>query len=260
MTDSTSPFVTGRVVATHLAIIDWDDTVMPSSYLTEHLNFSQMPGPNSVLMFSEKPGHSMEAICRDLAFAGEAALRMLQTLYAMFGRNVLIVTNALEKWLWSSLDVTGSLAPVWREVAALLTTQRTKIYYARANNLDKVTVFRQILGRGFQGMHRDAAPLNVLTIGDQWKDHVLTHQVSHHKIKFSQSPSARFLASELLTVIKLLSDPNGAFFCVQMNPEKQMLIWLKEENLTESPRSQSPVTPGSSEGGGWEQVSNYNRR
>jgi len=231
--DSTcTSFVSGRVGATQLVIIDWDDTLVPTSFLTKHLKFGFNGCSRKLSMCWVKSGHSMESICRKLALAGDAALRMLQTLYIMFGRNIWIVTNAKEEWLWGSLDIAGALAPVWREVAALVTTFNIPIHYARANKLRKSAVFHQILTSGFETTPLDAGPLNVLTIGDQWHDHVLSDAVSHHRIKLAGSPTALYLANELMAVSQLLSDPNGAFFSLPSNSEQRMFIQFNDEKRT----------------------------
>ena len=195
---------------------------MPTTYLLSHTDFEVDHKTKRVTSFRFKSNSKGKEhdIRRTLKESGSAALRMLKALYLYFvdgtaGRDLLIVTNGVEEWLWNSLIITGTLCPIYRQIQQLLHAQKTQIIYARNHNLHpiywKMVSFDLILQRFLD--QKQYRKLNVITIGDQWTDHcsiemTVTFQkhnraISHHQIKFYPAVDARYLAVELKYIADL---------------------------------------------------------
>ena len=204
----------------NVLFLDWDDTVMPTTYLLSHIDFYVDRTTKKLMSFQFKSGSKgkEDEIRSALKESGSAALRLLKSLYLYFvdsgsGRNLMIVTNGVEEWLWNSLIITGTLCPIYRQIEQLLRGQRTQIIYARNLNLSpnywKMASFDYILDRFFQ--QTQWHKINVITIGDQWTDHCSIEMsptfrrlnndkircISHHAIKFFVAADAKYMASEL---------------------------------------------------------------
>ena len=247
----------------HLVILDWDDTIMPTSYLLSNIGFTVDPTTNRVTSIWRKSGSTKKTdeIRRTLKESGSAALRMLKVLYLHFadsasGRNLLIVTNGQQEWLWNSLTITGTLCPIYRQIEQLLRGRNTEIIFARNLSLDpnywKMMSFDHILDRFLVQMrsHR----LNVITIGDQWTDHCSIEmtptfqrhrqRVSHHQIKLYPDSDAHYMSVELDYVSGLfLTDNSTDCILLQfaVNDDDGILIefdgYLEDEECPPSPDS-----------------------
>jgi len=196
----------------HLVLLDWDDTLMPTTYLMEHIDFAADPASKRVRALALKPGSKGKAkeIRCALHESGSAALRMLRALYslkAILGHNmsIVIVTNGLEQWLWNSLTITAVLCPMYRQIELLLQGQSTEIVFARNHCLHhdhwKLAAFNVIFSR--LKRQKRLQTLNVITVGDQWTDHILPscgRPLCHHQIKLFPAANARYLAAELNVV------------------------------------------------------------
>ena len=231
----------------HLVLLDWDDTVMPTTYLLSHIDFEMDNTTKKVTSFRLKSGSKgkEEEIRRTLNESGSAALRMLKALYLYFvdsvsGRELLIVTNGVEEWLWNSLIITGTLCPIYRQIEQLLHGQKTQIIYARnlslSSNYWKMARFDLILQRFLD--QKQYRKLNVITIGDQWTDHCSiemtntfrrcndpnARRISHHQIKLFPAVDARYLAVELNYIADLFTAPNCALHQFAANDDDGILI------------------------------------
>lgn len=205
-----------------IVILDWDDTLMPSSYLRSNLNLRSNSKTGEITSIRRNPESKLRAekICKSLKESGTAALNLLTTLYRDFvestsGRRLFIVTNGSRKWLRDSLSIAGALCPIYQEIKQFLIDHNTQIIYARNTNLEyrywKKMKFEWILNQSVE--QRQCRKLNVITIGDQWNDHQSIkmaptfwrhHQsVVHHQIKFSANADARYIAAELKYVAGL---------------------------------------------------------
>jgi len=222
-----------------LVILDWDDTVFPTDYLLKHLDYAVHANSGKLSWSRLKAGHSLNALRRNMTVTGSAALRMLKSLYSVSGnsgRNALIVTSGVKGWVQNSLVIAATLSPIWQKVGQMLQVRATPVIYARRQNMEchhwKLAVFQQILS----GIPCPLSDLHVLTIGDQWTDHILNFKVSHHMIKLAMSPNAQTLAAELHEVAKLLADTNSTVH--QLSPN-QIVIHLggspKHVELTPKP-------------------------
>lgn len=208
----------------HVVLLDWDDTLMPTTYLLSHIAYKVNRNTKKVMAFRFKSGSNGKEneIRQRLQESGSAALRMLRTLYLHFlnrasGRNLLIVTNGAPEWLWNSLTITGALCPIYRQIEQLLRGQRTQIVYARNRRLEpnywKMAKFDLILERFIE--QKRCQNVNVITIGDQWTDHCSIalapifqrhpKAISHHQIKLYPAADAHYMATELNYIAAIFS-------------------------------------------------------
>ena len=240
----------------HIVILDWDDTLMPTTYLLSHIDFEVDQNTKRVKTFRFKPGSNGKEneIRQTLKESGTAALRMLKALYLYFvdrssGRNLLIVTNGVAHWLWNSLIIAGTLCPIYRRIQQLLQGQNTQIIYARNHKLHpiywKMMSFEVILGRFLK--QKPYRKLNVITIGDQWTDHCSIEMtstyryhpstVSHHQIKLYPGADARYLAVELNYIADVLTHTVSRSSLLQFAAEGIVLEFDGYHGDTDSVRS-----------------------
>ena len=268
----TKPVLRSAYVATpmykttmqHVLLLDWDDTVMPTSYLQSHFDIYVDRCTKQVKAFRLKPESKSkeDEIRRTLKKAGSAALRMLRALYSYFvnsssGRTLVIVTNGVADWLWDSLAITGTLCPIYRQIEQLLRGQSTQIIYARNMsfhpNYWKMASFDLILDRLLE--QRRCGRLNVITIGDQWTDHCsveMAHTfkrnkgaVSHHQIKLFHEANAHYMAIELNYIADLFTSDDPILLTFADDANDGILIefdgYLEDDDDEKSmPSSDSP--------------------
>jgi len=124
----------------YLVMVDWDDTLMPSTLLREHVRFTFDPQTRVIFRFSLDMNllHNPSLIQRfisDLDEAGAAALALLQTTLSHFkDSSVKIVTNSEVCWVANSLDVTSRLCSksgVFSAIEALLAEHNIEVISAR---------------------------------------------------------------------------------------------------------------------------------
>ena len=252
----------------HIVILDWDDTLMPSTYLMSNIGYKVDSETKRVSKIWLKPGgigkeHEIRAALKE---SGTAALYLLRTLYLYFvnnssGRELMIVTNGEQKWFWSSLIIAGSLCPIYRQIEQFLRAHRTQIIFARNPNLQhnhwKMASFDSILDHFLNQKQCDR--VNVITVGDQWTDHCSIEMastfrrhpnaVSHHQIKFRAKADARYLAAELNYIAGLFVPDNSSrsvLLHFGINRENAVKFQFDENSRekSQSPQSQmSSVSP-----------------
>ena len=244
-----------------LVLLDWDDTVMPTSYLLSNIEYEVNRTTKRVTSFRFKSSgkEKVDEFRRNLRESGSAALRLLRTLYLHFvdsasGRNLLIVTNGVEEWLWNSLAITGTLCPIYRQIEQFLHDQSTQIIYARnlclSHNYWKMASFDLILDRFLE--QKRCHRINVITIGDQWTDHCSIEMtstfrrhrgsVSHHQIKLYPDSDAHYMAVELNCIADLFIADDTILLHFAMNHDDGILIEFdgyQESQCPNSPDSES---------------------
>lgn len=216
----------------HMVLLDWDDTLMPTTYLLAHIDYEINAHSQKIETFSingklHGSPEDLREFVANLDKAGQAALDLLSKIFLTFkASNVKIVTNGVRGWLPESLFVAGSFSNVYQSIERLMSAQGVEIIYARDYNIDsaswKTKSFDKILWSHFnddnsnqqESAHTAAKNMNVITIGDQWTDHesvaqCLTYYVygesmSHHQLKLLPAPDCRYLAIELNYIAELL--------------------------------------------------------
>ena len=251
----------------HLVLLDWDDTVMPTSFLLDRIDVELDASTQRLLSWKLKDGVDAESMRRALWSSGSAALRMLSALYCSESVSVrrlsmVMVTNGVSEWLCSSLIIAGTLCPIYRQIEQLLHVQSAQIIYARNHCLNpnywKLACFDQILCRELD--RKRCRRLNVITVGDQWTDHCSVEltatfrrrhsALSHHQIKLLHRADARYLAVELHYVADVVADAHSALFRFADNQHDGVLIEFEGYNHSEGRRdgqsdSESLDTPKS---------------
>ena len=248
-----------------LVLLDWDDTVMPSTYLISNIGFKAdrtTRKVTSVWLRAESKHKEME-IRQSLKESGTAVLGLLRNLYYYFkdstaGRTLLIVTNAEPDWLWNSLIIAGALSPIYREIEKFLRDHKTQIIYARNEKLKhpywKLISFDKILTRNFE--QRRCQNINLITIGDQWSDHRYIemtptfgrhrHSVSHHQIKLFPESHARYIAFELNFIADLfISHESSPSNLLKFAAHVQDGIFIEFKGFSKN--TKKPLSPDSPE-------------
>jgi len=205
-----------------MVLLDWDDTLMPTTYLVQHIEQDIDARTKELRSFRIKDPSKSREVLSNLNAAGSAALDLLKKLYSfdkVKRSNIKIVTNGAMGWLWNSLTITGTLCPIYREIKQLLLRQSTEIIYARNTSLNhnywKLVSFDHILGHYLD--RNRCGRLNLITIGDQWTDHCSVElsaafqrhhsAISHHQIKLFEAADCRYLGVELKYITNLLDQP-----------------------------------------------------
>jgi len=203
----------------NVLFIDWDDTLMPSSYITSAIPHYEIDRDTLKLksyQFKYESFNSQEFIS-NLEKTGKAAYDLLTKLCKKYKTtNIKIVTNAVHNWLTDSLIITGSFCKIYQQVANLISNQRIEIVYARDDTLPvvhwKIKCFDQLLYSYLQ--NKNHTRVNITTIGDQWHDHssiqhtvcwqMYGKSITHHQVKLFSIPDCRYLCVELKYISELL--------------------------------------------------------
>jgi len=205
-----------------IILLDWDDTIMPSTYIMKTFGEHSKSGYAAIKkqtisdflsacggkIFSDSTLQSQFA--QNMENVGEVTLELLGKLIGHFSSsNLKIVTNGARGWLAQSLAIACSVSESYRKVKALLAKAQIDIVYARNpeinSNFWKSVAYHSVLGRAkidFTKPH-----VNIITIGDQWTDHVSLQQLTlfevfksnifHHQIKLYDQADCDYLCVEL---------------------------------------------------------------
>jgi len=194
-----------------LMLIDWDDTLYPTTFMNEIL---VQRDSNSLALVRDDQIECLQQL-------GALTLSLMRSLIAKYGAsNIHIVTNSVDGWIAESLSYAACIAPVYRELGALLDVYRIKRVSARSawqsdKSLTptqwKERVYAELVSRdGVDGVEH-AEYAHILTIGDQWTDHYAAKNVVaslktysatpiHHAVKLKMSPTCHDLVSEMMYV------------------------------------------------------------
>eukprot|EP01084_Bolivina_argentea_P045780 84242_1 len=209
----------------NIICLDYDDTLMPTTYLLSKIQYEGNLETNKITKFSfigNPNKNEIQAFVANLDNAGNAAFKLLkQIIFKCKPTNIKIVTNGANGWIKESLIVAGTFCKIYKQIANLLQFYNIEIFYARNKNIDmkywKTKCYDEILVKELHYKHKNRntqVMYNILTIGDQWFDHISIKQsftytiysnfITHHQIKFFSAPDCRYLAIELNYVCNLL--------------------------------------------------------
>jgi len=223
----TTPNATSVKGPQRLVIVDWDDTLMPSSYLVDNIRVST-DANKKIVAFRLHPNLDTKAksdeFKTNLNKTGQATLDLLSMLIREYGAaNLRIVTNARRGWVAQSLCITGHFCPSFTRIRSLLRDNHIEIFYARDSgdtNLPSSQWKSRCIGNLLWAkLSRRASAdieLKVTTIGDQWWDHnavsdciayrVYGHAITKHQLKLLVAPQCHYLATELNYVRHVLEN------------------------------------------------------
>eukprot|EP00484_Ammonia_sp_Unknown_P016657 CAMPEP_0197040428 /NCGR_PEP_ID=MMETSP1384-20130603/17119_1 /TAXON_ID=29189 /ORGANISM="Ammonia sp." /LENGTH=379 /DNA_ID=CAMNT_0042471179 /DNA_START=206 /DNA_END=1345 /DNA_ORIENTATION=+ len=217
----------------HVVILDWDDTLMATSYLLSFIEYEVEEHPvtkkkkiKTFTLSEQCTAEELKEFITNLDKAGNAAYRLLVKVLKKFKtENVKIITNGEHGWLPESLRVAGTFCHIFKKIEYLLCTQfPIDIIYARNYNLKqsqwKTKCYDRLLWQYFaandQSHSADMMNVNIVTIGDQWTDHhsitqsltysIYGEYIKHHQIKLFENPSCRYLCAELNYIASLFDE------------------------------------------------------
>jgi len=174
-----------------LSIFDWDDTLFPTSWLSD-----------CDLLFAPSLAGLKESFRAALAELAEAAEEALQQALAL-GR-VVIVTNAAEGWVQDSCRrLMPSLAPTLAQLRIVSARALAEPLGVRSPTEWKTLAFRAEV-RAFRAQLGDEGRCSVLALGDSVHEHsALLQAAGEHErclaksLKFAERPSIEQLVEEL---------------------------------------------------------------
>eukprot|EP01083_Nonionella_stella_P028086 77340_1 len=194
-----------------LILLDWDDTLFPTSTICDIL--------------SKTDGNGM-ALVRDcqimlLHKLGVLTLSFLTQLIRQYGANrIHIVTNSLSGWIKDSLSYAVCIAPVYAQIEKLLsdhciTMESAQTMFAEKLEGSTPLVWKRLCFNSILNENEAKAKVysHVISIGDQWTDHLATKQSirihsdknsttrpMHHIIKLKTQPNLHDMVNEMLYI------------------------------------------------------------
>ena len=219
-----------------LIILDWDDSLMPSTYILSVIEYTKDPNTAKIKALKVKKGHKKE-LKASLNKVGVAAYNLLtKLLYHYQASQIKIVTNGHHRWLRNSLLITSKFSEQYKKIKQLLEEKQIECVYARNIKYHhifwKAISYEALLSR----MDLKDTKLNILTIGDQMTDHSSIGQtfffqknkqnIYHHQIKLRKNADCEHISEVLQYVtVNMLS-----IVCVSRNilrNEQKKRIFIK---------------------------------
>merc|ERR1712228_152620 len=222
VSSAVEPVIVSKEGNQNIVLLDWDDTVMPSTYIMKTFSRYSKSGYAAIkkqsiadfLVQNDGKIFSNATLQRQFACnlenVGAVTLELLGKLISHFSSNNLkIVTNGARGWLAQSLLIASSVSESYKKIQALLTKAKIEIIYARNPEIDsnfwKAVAYHSVLGRAQIDFTKKY--VNVITIGDQWTDHASLQQLTlfdifksnifHHQIKLYDQADCNYLCVEL---------------------------------------------------------------
>jgi hypothetical protein len=215
-----------------LILLDWDDTLFPTTSIV------------GILKNSDKNGFAL--VCDDdielLNTLGATTLNLLTHLIDTYGaNNIHIVTNSLQGWIKDSLQFAACISKIYKQIQALLYTNNITMDSAQSIHGHKENstpvMWKQLCFESILYQKKSYASYShVVSIGDQWTDHHSVKQSMHalnitasstltarapihHIIKLKMTPNLSDMINEILYVstcfsqiFDVISDENCPYF------------------------------------------------
>eukprot|EP01083_Nonionella_stella_P095103 266915_1 len=188
-----------------LILLDWDDTLFPTAWLTEILQNTK----NGVALVNDEEIALLNRL-------GDITVSFLSDLIVKYGpANVAIVTNSLQGWIGDSLNYASCISPQYKELELLLhkhdiTMDSARSLYAKQEQSSTPTKWKQLCFDSIlNGTKTQPDYRHIVSIGDQWTDHYATKQSIasltayspiHHMIKLKPKPNVGDMINEMLYV------------------------------------------------------------
>eukprot|EP00483_Globobulimina_turgida_P006059 UN06069 len=207
----------------YIILLDWDDTMFPSSYLLENIDFCMDTNSGKIKAFHVAKNKEEEFVS-NLQNVGHSALQLLNKLLFHFeSSQIKIVTNSANGWVFDALSIAATFCSTYNKIKHLLINNKIEIMYARKYDLQqcfwKIKCFNLLLSQ----FNLEERSNIIISIGDQWADHTSLRQcllfctfkknIFHHQIKFLEAPDCSYLCIEL----KYINDIIESYFLCNPN-------------------------------------------
>lgn len=172
-----------------ISVFDWDDTLLPSTYLTQN---------HSIDLDDLHNLENLEQqVCRLLSIA-------------VAHGDVYIITNSQEGWVMdSAVKYLPNVVPLLKTIKIISARSTYETHYPGQPTLWKIVAFTKTLNPYFQTEHRN----NIIAFGDMDTDRVAFFTATKKRnktlkknIKFLAKPNITELNNELKFVIDLYQD------------------------------------------------------
>eukprot|EP01084_Bolivina_argentea_P086632 156581_1 len=188
-----------------LILMDWDDTLYPTSMMNAIL---QSRDNNDLAMVRDEQIELIHAL------AGHT-LVLLTDLISKYGaNNIHIVSNSLEGWIRESLSYAACISTIYKDIEALLiendiTICSAQSMFATKANQNPTTWKSMCFGEILNGNKTKQSYSHILSIGDQWIDHyavkqsinaLTSYSPIHHIIKLKITPNLNDMMNEILYI------------------------------------------------------------
>eukprot|EP01083_Nonionella_stella_P087736 244184_1 len=206
----------------NLMLLDWDNTLMPTSYLLSNIDYEldEISNKfNEFIMYEDQ-----DLMIKNLEKVGQSTFELLtEMLRHLEPQNIKIITNGEKGWLPESLFIAGIFCKIYTSIRMLLNASKIEIVYARDYDTNplhwKSACIDSVLSRSAYDMSTNHV-LNTTTVGDQWHDHDAVREskyfcdenrsICHNQIKLVTNPDCRYQSVELKYITFLIQ--NGDLF------------------------------------------------
>eukprot|EP00484_Ammonia_sp_Unknown_P020920 CAMPEP_0197029216 /NCGR_PEP_ID=MMETSP1384-20130603/8713_1 /TAXON_ID=29189 /ORGANISM="Ammonia sp." /LENGTH=471 /DNA_ID=CAMNT_0042458339 /DNA_START=100 /DNA_END=1515 /DNA_ORIENTATION=+ len=185
-------------------LLDWDDTLFPTSMINEIL---QSRNDNDLALVRDDQIEYLNEL-------GRLTLILLNELIDRYGaHNIHIVTNSLDGWIKESLNYASCISKLYKQIELVLLKNRItmlsaqSLYAKRIKNSTPTQWKQYCFDEILKNSHKQYS--HILSIGDQWTDHYavkqsiagLTYYAQppiHHVIKLKMLPNVNDMINENL--------------------------------------------------------------
>eukprot|EP01084_Bolivina_argentea_P222560 376684_1 len=178
----------------YIFLLDFDDTMFPSSYFIQNISCKMDNSSGKILTFQIEEDKKTEFIS-NLQNVANSTLQLLNKLFFhVNSRQIKIVTNSAIGWVYDALTMAATFVKTYKVIKDLLIYNKIEIMYARNYDLKKEKCYDLILSQ----FNLNKKYNIIISIGDQWADHSSVKQsllfsmfkpnIFHHQIKFIESP------------------------------------------------------------------------
>eukprot|EP01084_Bolivina_argentea_P273234 465368_1 len=200
-----------------LILLDWDDTLFPTSFIVDLLKTRNSTGFVPVTDEHISLLHKL----------GTLTLKFLTSIINKYSsENIHIVSNSVDGWIKESLLLAGNISESYKQIDILLTKNKitmdsAQTMYAENNSLKNSTpiLWKQFCFSAIINSNRTKTKTktkynHILSIGDQWIDHHAVKQMIetlninssiHHIIKLKSTPNVNDMINEMLYIQALFN-------------------------------------------------------
>eukprot|EP01084_Bolivina_argentea_P077414 140416_1 len=223
-----------------LILLDWDDTLFPTSVICK------------VLENTDKNGLAL--ICDEqielLHTLGSITYSLLTELIQKYGaNNIHIVTNSLAGWIKNSLFYASCIAMVYKDIENLLiaheiTMDSAQSLYSKKTK-NPTSWKRRCFDALLSGNKTKSSYFHIISIGDQMADHdsvkqsiklLATYKPTHHVIKLKTDPNLTDMVNEMMyiqicfdQIFDVISTPNTPYFENPKSVEPVFIDYYSQE-------------------------------